>query len=59
MERETVTYLMKGYSLPDIAAHFGKTRQTYENLFKRAVEKIVECNNQDWEEWTGGRMDDD
>ena len=59
MERDTVQYLMKGYSLPDIAYHFGKTRQAFEILFKRAVVKIVKRNNEKWEEWTGGRIDDD
>ena len=50
---------MKGYSLPDIAEHFKKTRQQFEILFKRAVKKIVKINNADWEEWSGGRIDDD
>ena len=59
MERNTVHYLMKGYTLPDIAFHFGKTRQHMEILFKRAVNKIIKRNNMDWEEWTGGRLDDD
>ena len=59
LEQETVLYLMKGYSLPDIAEHFGKTRQLFEIVFKRAVRKIVKRNNTDWEEWTGGRIDDD
>lgn len=59
MERDTVRFLMKGYTLPDIAEHFGKTRQTFEVIFKRAVRKIVKRNNADWEEWTGGRIDDD
>jgi len=59
MERETIKYLMKGYTLPDIAFHFGKAKQTFEVLFKRAVRKIVKRNNADWEEWTGGRIDDD
>jgi len=58
-ERATIQYLMKGYSLPDIAYHFGKTRQTFEILFKRAVKKIVKRNEMDWEEFTGGRIDDD
>lgn len=52
-------YLMKGYSLPDIADHFKKTRQTCEMLFKRAVKKIVKRNEMDWEEHTGARLDDD
>lgn len=59
MERDTIVYLMKGYTLPDIAFHFGNTRQTFETLFKRAVKKIVKRNNADWEEYTGGRIDDD
>ena len=59
MEMETVRYLMKGYALSDIAFHFGKARQAYELLFKRAVKKIVKQNNADWEAWSGGRIDDD
>lgn len=58
-EREAVEYLMKGYALSDIAFHFGKSRQTYETVFRRAVKKIVRQNNADWEAWTGGRIDDD
>ena len=46
-------------SYADIADHFGKTRQTYESLFNRAVKKIVARNNVEWEEWTGGRLNDD
>ena len=42
----------------DIAEYFGKTRQTFEVIFKRAVRKIVKRNNADWEEYTGGRLDD-
>lgn len=49
---------MEGYGIADIAEHYGKTRQTFEILFKRAVKKIVRCNNADWEEVTGGRLDD-
>ena len=59
LEKETVMYLMKGYSLPDIAFHFGKTRQLFEIIFKRAVKKIVKRNEMDWEEFTGARLDDD
>ena len=58
MERDTVKFLMKGYTLPDIAEYFGKARQTFEVIFKRAVRKIVKRNNADWEEYTGGRLDD-
>ena len=49
---------MKGYTLPDIAEYYGRTRQTFEILFKRAVRKIVKQNNTDWEKTTGGRIDD-
>ena len=58
-ERMTVNYLMQGYILADIADHFGKTRQSLEILFKRAVKKIVKRNNSDWEECTGARIDDE
>lgn len=59
MERDAVNFLMKGYTLPDIAEYFGKTRQTFEVIFKRAVKKLVKRNDADWEEYTGGRLDDD
>lgn len=51
--------MMLGYGLADIADHYGKTRQNYEILFRRAVKKIVRRNNADWEAWSGGRFDDD
>lgn len=57
-ERLIVDYLMKGYLLSDIAEHYGKSRQNFEILLKRAVKKIVKRNNADWEETTGGRIDD-
>ena len=50
---------MYGYSIRDIAENFGKSRQLYEILFKRAIKKIVKRNNEEWEEYTGGRIDDD
>jgi len=59
LEAKTVEWLMYGYSIPDIAENFGKTRQMYEMLLKRAVKKIVARNNADWEEWSGGRLNDD
>ena len=59
MEKNTVQYLMKGYTLQDIAEYLGKTRQTCEVLFKRAVRKIVTLNNSEWERWSGGRLDDE
>lgn len=57
-ERLTVDLLMKGYVLSDIADHYGKSRQNFEIMLKRAVKKIVKRNNADWEEYTGGRIDD-
>ena len=54
----TLQWLMKGYSLRDIADHYGKSRQNFDILLKRAVKKIVKRNDTDWEECTGGRIDD-
>ena len=54
----TVKLLMKGYIISDIADHYGKARQTFEILEKRAIKKIVKQNNADWEETTGARLDD-
>lgn len=59
LEQKTVEFLMYGYSIRDIAENFGKSRQLYEILFKRAIKKIVKRNNEEWEEYTGGRIDDD
>ena len=59
LERKTVDWLMYGYQIKDIADNFGKSRQLYEILLKRAVKKIVKANNAEWEEYTGGRIDDD
>lgn len=58
-ERTAVQYVMRGYTLADIAEHFGKTRQIFEIFFNRAVKKIVKRNNADWEDCTGGRLDDE
>ncbi len=57
-ERLTVDLLMKGYLLTDIAENYGKSMQNFDILFRRAVKKIVKRNNMDWEECTGGRLDD-
>lgn len=57
-EKLTVDLLMKGYVLRDIAEHYGKSRQNFEILMNRAIKKIVRRNNMDWEEYTGGRIDD-
>ena len=54
----TVDLLMKGYILADIAEHYGKSKQNFDILFRRAVKKIVKRNNMDWEECTGARLDD-
>jgi DNA-binding CsgD family transcriptional regulator len=54
----TVNLLMKGYTLTDIADHYGKSRQNFDILLKRAIKKIVKQNNADWESYTGGRIDD-
>ena len=59
LESKTVEYLMYGYSIKDIAENFGKSRQLYEILLRRAVKKIVKANNAEWEAYTGGRIDDD
>ena len=58
-ERKTVEFLMYGYTIKDISETFGKSRQLYEILLKRAVKKIVKANNAEWEAWSGGRIDDD
>ncbi len=58
-EKLTVDLLMRGYAVTDIAEHYGKSRQNFEILLKRAVKKIVKRNNADWEETTGGRLDDE
>ena len=49
-EKLTVDLLMRGYAVTDIAEHYGKSRQNFEILLKRAVKKIVKRNNADWEE---------
>lgn len=59
LEAKTVEWVMYGYSIRDIADNFGKSRQLYEILLKRAIKKIVKANNVEWEEYTGGRLDDE
>ena len=59
MEQKTVEWVMYGYTIKDIADNFGKSRQLYDILLKRAVKKIVKQNNIEWEEYTGGRLEDD
>ena len=57
-ERLTVDLLMRGYIISDIAEHYGKSRQNFEILLKRAVNKIVKRNDEDWAELHGVRSDD-
>lgn len=57
-ERITIDLLMKGYILRDISEYYGKSRQNFDILFRRAVKKIVKQNNMDWEACTGARLDD-
>ena len=52
-ERITVDWVMKGYVISDIAEHYGKSRQNFEILFKRAIKKIVKRNTEDWNEMYG------
>lgn len=52
-ERITVDWVMKGYVLSDIAEHYGKSRQNFEILFKRAIKKIAKRNTEDWNEMYG------
>ena len=52
-ERLTVDLMMKGYIISDIAEHYGKSRQNFEILLKRAIKKIVKRNNDDWAECVG------
>lgn len=59
LEQKTVEFLMYGYTISDIAENFGKSRSLYDILFKRAIKKIVAANNREWEEYTGGRLDDE
>lgn len=47
-EHRVVKYLMLGYSSADIGERFGKTRQTVDIHFKRAVNKICKKNNENW-----------
>lgn len=58
LERKTIDFLMYGYTIKDIADNYGKSRQLYSILLKRAAKKIVNANNAEWEEWSGGRLDD-
>lgn len=48
-EKLIVSYLMQGYGLSDIAEYLGHARQTSNEMFDRAVEKITAENNRRWE----------
>lgn len=47
-ERLIVNQIMLGYSFADLEDMFGKTRQTYEKQFERAVWKICKQNDSNW-----------
>lgn len=42
MEMYTVNHMMLGYTLADMADQFGKTRQSFDVYFKRAVQKDLQ-----------------
>jgi len=44
----TVTLLMLGYSCGDIAEMINCSRQEIQAAFKRAILKIIRCNNAGW-----------
>lgn len=48
-ELSVLNAFMEGYTSSDICEEFGVTRQTVDTFFKRAVAKIVSCNNENWE----------
>lgn len=48
-QKKTVDLLMCGWTEMDIAQQAGCTRERIVMLFRRAVKKIVQKNNEDWE----------
>jgi len=48
-EMQIVQYLMQGYAISDIAEYTTRARQTCDEMFSRAVDKIVRKNNANWE----------
>ena len=48
-QRHTVHLLMQGWTEVDIAEQAGCSRESVVMLFKRAVRKIVQKNDLDWE----------
>ena len=48
-QRKTVHLLMQGWTEVDIAEQAGCSRESIVMLFKRAVKKLVQKNNLDWE----------
>ena len=47
-QREIVRRLMDGYTMLDIAKLTDRALTTIDVQYRRAVEKIVRCNNEDW-----------
>lgn len=49
-ERFTVDKVMLGYTFLDLEEVYGKSRQTFEKQFNRAVDKICKQNDTHWNE---------
>lgn len=47
-QRDIVRLLMDGHTLLDIAKLTDRALTTIDVQYRRAVEKIVRCNNEDW-----------
>lgn len=54
LEELVVEYMMRGYTIQDIADSIGGTRQAYGGYYRRAVKKIVKEFNDQWAYWHGG-----
>lgn len=52
-ETQILADLMYGYTSADIAQKLAVTRQTVDVIFRRAVKKIVEKNDQTWDKIYG------
>lgn len=53
LEELVVEYMMRGYTIQDIADSIGGTRQAYGGYYRRAVNKIVKEFNDQWAYWHG------
>lgn len=47
-ETAITQYLMRGYTIPDIAEHYGTEEGHVRRLLKRASEKIADAQKQKW-----------